>query len=272
MIGKHKLVLTILILIFAVLVSVGWAKNKIISAFSNSYPEESAQVQKEDLMVEAEKMRKRMFKVGKTKNLNALVALADEIEATWVQKDVMFYASLMVDICGELNSADYDDDRQYLFLRKYTKLALEKADQMPAEFEVRLLGFLSGNIEYVLKLVKEEDWSQDRTGRTKLWCHAWGHLEKEIDENHDVSKEFTRNPNLSNEQNRQAQTRHFYQRRARKIYAEFSESFERYVVFAYSKKPANTSELRYYLESYVQDVQLRERILTKVENNISNAQ
>jgi len=282
MLTKKRLFLTALILFGAITISIGWVRNKVISAFSNSYSKEQTlsksnskeplRLQKEDLMAESEKVRKRIFELRRTKDLKTLVALADEVEATWAQRDIIFYTGLMIDICGALSSADFDDDTQYLFLRKYVKQALEKSDQMLIEQEVLLVEFTQGDIEYVLNLVKAENWPADRTERTKLWCHAWQKLEKEIDKNYDVSKEYRPNYNLSPEKRREENERNFTQRKLRRIYNTFSRAFELYATFVYSKKPANTSELRYYLESCFQDVQLRERILTKVENNISNAQ
>jgi hypothetical protein len=285
MISKKKLLTATLILACAITISIGWAHNKIAATLSRAYSKDLSEAQRDvstarlgkaqrqdDLLNESGKVRQRIFELRKAKDLSGLVKLADEVEATWPQKSIIYYAGLMIDICGDLSSADFNDDRQYLFLRKYTKQALEKSDQMPIEQEVVLVGFTHGDIEYVLKLVKEENWSNDRTERTKLWCHAWQRIENGIDKNYDVSEHVIPDHKLPAKERQRLRQKDYEQRTLRRIYKEFSQAFERYSVYVYSKKPANTPELRYYLESCVQDAQLREVILTKVENNIANPQ
>ena len=256
-------------MVCVIAVSISWARSRLISGYSESSTNELSSLQKNSLMAESEKIRKRILELRQTKELEDLEVLADEVEEEWAQKDIVLYAGLMIAINGALASTDFNDNRQYLLLRKYRKLALEKSDQMPIEQEVELLGFTHGDIEYELNLVKEKNWSSDRTERTKLWCHAWQRLEKEIDKNYDVSKRFELNYNLPSEKRRQEQEKDFKQRRLHRIYKEFSKAFERYATDAYSRKPANISELRYFLKSCVQNAQLREDVLTKVENKIA---
>jgi hypothetical protein len=243
-----------------------------LASTNRSQGQQTFKLPPDNLMAESESTRKRIFELRQAKDLKSLVKLADEIESTWPQKNTIFYAGLMITVCGELSSADFDNDQQYLLLRKYAKQALEKSEQMPIEQEVELVGFTGGTLEYSLKLVNEENWSIDRTERTKLWCHAWQRLEKEIDKNYNISKRFEPNYNLPLEKRRQEQEKDYNQRKLHRIYKEFSKAFEMYATDVYSRKPENTSELRYYLNNCVQDSQLRESILTKVEKNLADSQ
>jgi hypothetical protein len=243
-----------------------------LASTNRSQGQQTFKLPPDNLMAESESTRKRILELGQAKDLKGLIKLADEIETTWPKRNIIFYAGLMITVCGELSSADFNDNQQYVLNRKYAKQALEKSEQMPIEQEVVLVAQFHVGQEYTFNLLKEENWSTDRTERSKLWCHAWQRLEKEIDKDYGVSKRFEPNYNLPLEKRKQEQERDYNQRKLHRIYKEFSIEFERYATEAYSRKPENTSELRYYLNNCVQDSQLRESILTKVEKNLADSQ
>ncbi|HKQ53961.1 MAG TPA: hypothetical protein VJT74_16415 [Pyrinomonadaceae bacterium] len=248
-------------------------------------------VQGDALTNDYEQDRRRVKTLRQARDLDGLVALADEAEWKWATRDITRYAGLMLEICGSLSSDAFKDDRQYVLAHKYTKLALEKADRMPIELEVELARYLQGGPEYVTGQAKAEDWPQDRSERTRLWFHAWQRLGSKIDRSFDFSKELPpvippkeagrslpvgvapeaiKDPKLRAEyaaalaERKQKQEASYTQRKLQKTEKEFSEALRRYVVEAYSQSPSDSAELNYYLNNFITDAQLRQSILDEV--------
>lgn len=222
--------------------------------------------------IEYQKAQERVRALSDAKDLSGLVQLSDEAESQWAKKNSKLYAGLMIDICGAIGSYDFDNKEHYVLARQCVKKALEKADQMPIDSEIKLVSFLSGDIEYVIKLVPSGNWFQDRTERTKYWCHAWQRLEKEID----VRFNFEANrpiysPNMTVEERMKAE-KYNQQRFLQRNKSSFTIETQRYLVDAYAKSPYNSQELDMYLDKCFLDKKFKASIKAQVQNRISQIQ
>ncbi len=229
--------------------------------------------------------------LSKARDLKGLVRLANEIELKW-SYDTKAYSYMMIEICGSLASYDFKNDRQYILTHKYAKLALQRADQMPVENEVRLVQYLGGDIEYLTGQVNPEEWPQDRRERMQYWFHARRRLNSEIDRNFNVNKppllnvppaagpypsgiapEGIKDPQLraryeaAVQANKQKIERFNRQHLLHKLDEELTKNLRRFIVGAYSKPPVDLAELTYYLSTYTTDDQLRQSILDEVQLN-----
>ncbi len=226
----------------------------------------------------------RVKALSKARDLKGLVKLANEIELRW-SYDTTAYSYMMIEICSSLASYDFKNDRQYILTHKYAKLALQRADQMPVENEVRLVQYLGGDIEYFTGQVNLEEWPQDRRERMQYWFHAWRRLNSEIDRNFNVNEppllnvppagpypsgiapDGIKDPQLraryeaAVQANKQKIERFNRQQLLHKLDEGFKKNLRRFIVGAYSKPPVDLAELTYYLNTYTTDDQLRQSIL-----------
>lgn len=232
----------------------------------------------------------RIEALREARDLDGLVALADEVESKWSTLEAIAYARLMREVSGVLGSYDFKDDNQYVLAVKYAKLALEKGDALPVETQAELALSIQGDMEYATGRVRAEAWPQDRTEKMRYLFHTWRRLESEIDENFDpndrpvgnitpprasglpagVVTDAVKDPKLraeyeaAIETNRRRAKKFNKQLTLRKVRAAFSKQAEELVVEAYLKPLSDVGELRLFLESQVADKEARTRILNKV--------
>src|SRR3989442_10762783 len=230
----------------------------------------------------------RINALSKARDLKGLVKLANEIELKW-SYDAKAYSYMMIEICSSLASYDFKNERQYILTHKYAMLALQKADQMPLENEIRLVQYLGGDAEYFTGQLKPEDWPKDRRERMQYWFHAWRRLNSEIDRNFNVNEppllnvppagpypsgiapEAIKDPQLraryeaAIQANKQKIERFNRQHLLHKLEEEFTKNLRTFLVGAYSKPPFDLAELMYYLNTNITDDQLRQGILNEVQ-------
>ncbi len=150
----------------------------------------------------------------------------------------------MFEVCGAMGSYDFGSEEKYVLSRRCAKKALERAEQIPVEWELKLVSLLNGDIEYSLKLVPEGNWALDRTERVKYWCHAWQKLKQAIDDNYDFeSNRPISRRNMSAEERQNAE-KYNQQRLLQRDKKSFSGQFESFLVEAYSKPPCDVEELK----------------------------
>lgn len=222
-------------------------------------------------LLEYQKWQERIRASSDSRVLLGLVQLSDEIKSVWGKKSPKLYAGLMYEVCGAMGSYDFDNDEQYVFARRCTKQALERAEQIPVYWELKLVSLLNGDIEYLLKVVPQENWAQDRTERLKYWCHAWQKLEREIDENFDfeANRPIYRSNITADE--RQKAEKYNQQRFLQRDKKTFSTPFQNFLIEAYTTPPYNTQELESHLQKCVSDVEMRKSIIATVEKKILEA-
>jgi hypothetical protein len=219
-------------------------------------------------LVEYRRVQERARLLSEAKDLYGLVQLSNDIESVWEGKSPELYAGLMVDVCGGIGSYDFKDNKQYILARNCIKRALKRADQIPVEWQAKLVSFLSGDIEYLLKQVPEENWSLDRKERMKYWCDTWQRFENEIDENFDFeANRVINHPKLTDAERKRAEI-YTRQRILRRDRESFLKQFQRFLVDAYTRPPHNTPELERFLQKCMTDAKLKESLLAKVQDRL----
>ncbi len=238
--------------------------------------------------------RRRIQGLREARDMNGLVALADELDRQQAQFDAAQYADLMLEVSSSLASYDFKDDRQYSFAPKYAASALKNADSIPLETEIRLVLYVQGDLT-ALHDTSTEEWSRERSNRARYWFHAWQRLEAEIDRGFDfnqrpllhvmppaganphipgISPAAIKDPKLRAEYeaaiaaNNQKIENYNKQHQLKQLEQLFTTRAEAYIVSLYSTPPANTDELRQYLNTYLLDQQVRERMLSQASANI----
>jgi len=215
----------------------------------------------------------------------------------WLKKDILIYYELTWKVCAILSSTDLSDDliREDKLDVKYAMCALKKsreknAVEMPLDTEIRLLGMTIIEPEYREGSLKGEDWARHRSEKMQFFVHAFKRIEKEIDEDYDFSVQFASHPSpphgvgawvsgMGAEAIKDPKLRAEYEKRvaehSRKIAecnrqrflrssrGRLNRLIEYYTTRAYLKPPYRTSELKAYLQKYVKDQKVRERILKK---------
>lgn len=225
-----------------------------------------------------------------SRNLDELVKVADEVESRWSNRRASDYAELMLRVSDTLSSVDFDNEEQYVLAQKYAKAALQKAAEMPVDLQLHLILHLRADIEYERGGVRGEEWVKVRNAKTKMWLQGWQQLRLQMNRSFDFNDVPSINVSLpagaigvagmSPAQIKDPKVRAEYedaiaanarkaeeyrrQYKLRQLDQLFSPKAEEYVVRAYSREPANLSELKQLLETYIDDYALREKILNEV--------
>src|SRR5215813_12955228 len=138
-----------------------------------------AEQQSEETRTAYQEKLDRLKEFKERHDLTRLVQLADEIQAQRTSLSQDYYTDLMIEVVGALSGYDFKDDRQHVLALKYAKAALDKADQLSIQGEIKLVRFLEGGPEYDSGQMKANDWEQDRRERVKYWLHASRRFERQ---------------------------------------------------------------------------------------------
>jgi hypothetical protein len=259
-----------------------WSANRLIQKSANSNLQKSTSSNSKQIQQtqnseaknqtnqtdELQQVSQQVRQLGGAKDLFGLLKLKDDVNLNQSEKNIAVYTEMMIKICGALNSYDFDNNKQYLLSRQCAKNALRKLDQMPIGRATQLVALLGGDNEYLLGVLAESDWANDRTERMYFWCRAWQQLEDEIDENFDFeSNRPVYSPQMTTEERKKAE-KYNQQRFLQRDKKDFLVDFQRFLVDAYSKPPYNMSELEHYLKKCVTNTELKKTILTKVQQRI----
>jgi hypothetical protein len=232
----------------------------------------------------------RLDDLGKAGDLDAVVKFADEAETRWGPRGGDYYARLMLNVSNVIAN-DFSDDRIYRLSQRYAVAALSKADSFSLDSEVSLLPFIAMNLAPKDAAANaDSEWVTERSGKAKLWLHAWQRLEAERDKNFNFNdrpflnvtppRETGLPSGVGPEAIKDAKLRARYQAeltanaKKAEVYSrqymlrELGKSFPRkaesYIVGAYSKPPYNVNELGQLLNQYVADHEIRQRIMREV--------
>ncbi|MGA9997092.1 MAG: hypothetical protein WBP93_16865 [Pyrinomonadaceae bacterium] len=225
------------------------------------------------------------------RDINGLVRLGDEIEATWSKLDATRYASLMLEVCNAFSSTDLNDDNQYVQEQKYALLVLNKRLVIPANIEAQLVLHLQEDIEYGKGQLSAEKWMENRRNKAELWLRTWQHLNASIIPNFDfkdlplenvapppgvagvagMSPDAIKDPALRaryqravDSNNRKAEN-YRAQSALYKTREIFRDRMEAYLIRSYSRPPDNTKEIEAILKKHSVDEGTRAKILDKVK-------
>lgn len=229
-----------------------------------------------------------------SRDLKGLERAADEINQKWDEFDGDNYFVLMLNICSQLCSYDFNEEGRELYMAdKFAVLALEKSDKIPLEVEFEILSFLQPDYEdSPLGKVKASERDKQRANRVRLWLRAWQRLNNEIDPDFDfddlpkvnipppntslragVAPEDIKDPILRAEyeaairENARKAEAYNRQYKLRQLEQTFAGEAEQYIIDIFSKPPFNLEELERLLNTYITDKDIKARILSAVEQS-----
>jgi hypothetical protein len=240
----------------------------------------------------------RIKAARESRDMNELVKLGDEIEATWSNLDTGYYASLMLEVCNALSSTDLKDENQYVLEQKYALLVLGKQLGIPVAIEANLVLHLQEDIEYTKGQLNTEQWIERRRNNAEIWLRTWQHLNAAIDPNFDfkdlpwenvplppgisgssgMAPDQIKDPTLraryqsaidANNKKAEAYRTQSALHRTRDTYRKVMEA---YLIRSYSRPPDNTKELEAKMRKHLVDEETRERILNEGKENLRNSQ
>jgi hypothetical protein len=223
--------------------------------------------------------------------LDDLIAFAGHLEIKWRRVDWNQYARIMIYVCSEIANRGLND----VHVRKQTEhfafLALTHSKMFQWEYQSSLVGWFS----YQRWSSTDGAWLSERREKAELWLQAWRRLERETDPSFDIKDPKNRpgsrvlppepqllpgspvsavkDPRLR-AQYQAAIT--YNQKKSEKMLKQFplqtqGPSFkaraERVLIQLYSQPAFRITELKQYLETYVKDATVRERILDAVKKN-----
>ena len=223
------------------------------------------------------------------RNLDSIEATINKGAAKWQAKDHNSFVIYMTEACSLLSSYDMGDaSRRGSLLARYAISALNSGD-MTVEEQVRFVEF----IMFVPLSADEVSWKSLRKQTAELSLAAWKRVASNIEPTFDVndrpllnvpapqgsgvpsgsSPESIRDPKLRAEYeaaikaNSSKARRYNNQIWLKQNAPEFFQKVERYLVAAYSAAPADSAELERLLAQYVNDKDLRTRILEAIDKH-----
>ena len=230
----------------------------------------------------------RIHAFGTNKDLKGLDTFMTALQAKWVGKKPENYGGLILEGVGELASKEFGDDRQYELSRSYAIEALKLADRLPVEVETDLVQHVMADL-WSPSGPKGEVWAKQRTQDVVLWFHAWKRVKDAIHPDCDQVRDAPRRVSpptkgvegwadgMSSKMIKDPVERTRFEKEAavvdekvgkwveqidaRRLDKSFSPNAEAWIIKAYSAPPHNYLELKTYLEKYVSQPQVRQRIL-----------
>ncbi len=221
-----------------------------------------------------------------------LISLANQLEAKWRRLDWNSYARIMTYVCSEIANHGLNNERVRDQREHFARVALSHSSMYLWEYESDLVGSLG----YQRYSANVNAWLRERREKTELWLHALRRLEKQTDPSFDindrkslpamrVSPPYETGLPAGSPPSaiKDARLRAKYEaaiddnkRKFQKVEEQlplllhgpsFKKRAERWLIQAYSQPPDRTAELKHYLNSYVRDNNIRQRILSEVGKN-----
>jgi hypothetical protein len=175
--------------------------------------------------------------------------------------------------------------------RKYAIDSLKLADRLPVEVETNLVQHVTADL-WSPNGPKGDVWAKQRAKDVVLWFHAWKRVKDAIDPNWDEVKDAPRpvsppkgvagwGNGMSPDAIKDPVERARFEKEAaavgekwdkwagqigaRRLDQSFSPAAEAWIVKAYSAPPNGEPELKAYLDKYVSQSEVRQRILERVK-------
>jgi hypothetical protein len=225
-------------------------------------------------------------------DLAGLEKMAGDLQSR--SSDEKTYFALIDAITAAMSSYNFglkNINQKELLARKYALLVLEKPN-VPLDVAVHLLPRIvyEDTWDYTEDKTVGTAWATQRTNRMKLWFNTWQRFDQLNDKLYDpyhVDSHFMKllnrtvlpPENISLEQHQQdvkelAQIRQ--ERNAqgvlRQLRGQFLPVFEANLVSSYSKAPYDSSELKQFLDKYIEDIAVKQTILNQTATNIAASQ
>lgn len=226
----------------------------------------------------------------RSRPLDELLALANELERKWRRPNWDHYAWVMRYVCSEISNRGLSDPRVREQRRQFARTALAYSNRYSWDHEAALVGALGYE-----RPASDNLWVRERREATGFWFRAWRRLERERDPSYDpndrknnVSRVYPpvetglplgtppsaiKDPKLRAkyqaaiaENNRKSQ-KATHQIPLIRGGPAFKARAEYVLIYMYSQPPFRTNELRQLLETNLPDAPARKRIIDAVEKN-----
>jgi hypothetical protein len=236
----------------------------------------------------------RLDGLGTRPALVDLERTADGLEREMRTGDADPYLRLMLELCRRLGSYDLGDwDVQDRLVRKYARLALGNAPNLPLDAELGLLDHLTGTPPGA---AEPAAWTSTRRDEAGRWLSALGRLEREVDDAFDpgdlpainvavpggglpagTAVEHIQDPRLRQEyqqavtRNRERADRYAQQVRVRRLRERYRPVAEEHIVDRYSRPPFDDAELGRLLAEHLPDATHRTALAAEVRRRREGA-
>ena len=230
----------------------------------------------------------------RSRSLDELLSLADQMEIKWRRIDWNLYARIMIRICSEISNRDVHDVRLRRESERFARIALSHASMFLWEHQAFLVEALGSRVSST-----DSDWLRERRQNTILWLYAWQRLEREFDPTFDINDRKNRplmrvfppdetflppgtppsaikDPKLRAQYEAAIAENNRKAKRAEQQFpliahgAAFKARAEHVLTYLYSQTPFRNAELKRLLETYIKDAAARQRILDAVEKNTTD--
>jgi hypothetical protein len=225
----------------------------------------------------------------RTRPLEELLALSNEMESKWRRMDWNYYARIMIHVCSEISNRGLDDRRLRQETENFARMALSHSAMFLWEHQTDLVGALG----YQRASVRDSDWLRERSEKARFWLETWHRLEQQTDPSFDVNDRRNRpalkvfpppetglpagtppsaikDPRLRAQYEAAIAENRRKAKRAEQQFPlllhgpAFKARAERALVQLYSQPPSGTVELKRYLAMYLANSAARQRVLQGV--------
>jgi hypothetical protein len=221
------------------------------------------------------------------RNLDSIEATVDKDSAKWRERDRPSFIIYMTKACSLLSSYDIGDLSKRASLLSRYAISVLTSGNLPLRDHMQFVSFLMLDP----LVIDETAWKTLRQQKAELWLAARRRVQSSVDPAFNfnepiflnvappaasglpagISPESVRDPKLRAEYEHaiaenSAKTRRFNdQYWLKKNAADFYQNVERYLVNAYSRSPNDLAELERLLSQYIEDNDVRVRILEGVD-------
>lgn len=241
----------------------------------------------------------RIVELGKTRDLQGLTDMAEEIESKWLSRSTRDCANLALLLCRTMCTWKFEEGRPYEFVRQYAGRMLAECDgteseEISIEAELGLLAHLHVGVPDVKGSLSDEEWQEARRTEAERWLRAWWRLEQAASGDSSstslpflnvsppegvplpagVAPSAIEDPVLraeyeaAIEENRRNADKFNQRYKARQLQKTSWGTIENYLSQAYSIPPLNQRELEGLLSRYVSDPHTRASVVEAVGGRI----
>jgi len=118
----------------------------------------------------------------RSRSLDDLLALANQLEIKWRRIDWNQYARIIIRICSEISNRSVHDVRLRKESERFARIALSHSRMFLWEYQANLVEALGSRLSPA-----DDDWVRERRDKTEFWLRAWQRLEKQFDPTFDIN-------------------------------------------------------------------------------------
>jgi hypothetical protein len=211
------------------------------------------------------------------KNLKDLIALGEDVEKEWREKEALPYGYLILKVAGVIANTDLPSSHTFGVSQAMVLKALSRADELPISAETEMVHACQAHrYDRSGRALSGEEYAQLRIRHVRAWLHAYRRLERTLDPKWDPEAEFAPAIQAGALNDPQAGAKHEADKAAWRAYSlEQSEArslkrywvphAQRFLIGTYTKPDASKDELAMLLKEYEIDDEAQAKIMKAVE-------